>query len=327
MARRVKRVKKKRHPGRALLILVFVVVGVVAAAKCFIRPPEIPTANSNSSDGSASAQSVSNQPDPLERKTNFYTILVSGEDDENGGSDTNILVALDAENGSIHCVSIPRDSGVYIDGKIRKINFAYNKGGTDLLRSTVSDLLGIPVDFYVSVDLEGFVALVDAIGGVDFEVPINMNYDDPIQGFHVHLNKGMQHLTGEEAMGVVRFRHNNDGSGYGTEDIGRIATQQAFLKAVAQQVLQPSNLTKVGTLAQIFQDYVDTDLTVGNLAWMGQQAFSIGTENIAFYTLEGEWSDPRSLYLVDPEAALTLVNQYFNPYVEDRTAEDLNIPT
>jgi len=327
-----KRVKKKRHPGRVLLILIFVAAGLVAAAKCLIRPPELNPVGPDGSASSGSAQTSASSgsaggADTLARKPNFYTILVSGEDDENGGSDTNILVAVDAENGAIQCVSIPRDSGAYIKGKTRKINYAYNAGGTELLRETVSDLLGIPVDFYVAVDLRGFVKLVDAIGGVDFEVPINMNYDDPLQDLHIHLNKGMQHLDGKKAMGVVRFRHNNDGTGYGTEDLGRIGTQQAFLKTVAKQVLQPANLTKIGTMAQIFQDYVDTDLSVGNLAWLGQEAFDIGTDNIGFSTLEGAWSARLSLYLVDPEAALALVNEHFNPYVEPRTAADLNIPT
>ena len=173
-------------------------------------------------------------------------------------------------------------------------------------------------------DLTGFEALVDAIDGVDFEVPINMNYDDPYQDLHIHFNAGMQHLTGEEAMKVVRFRHNNDGSGYGNEDIGRMQTQQAFLKAVAQQTLTLSNLDKIDDFVKIFQQYVETDLTLGNLAWLGKEAISMGAENISFSTLPGEWHSPY-IYL-DPDATLEVVNQYLNPYVEDRTMEDLNIP-
>ena len=80
-------------------------------------------------------------------------------------------------------------------------------------------------------------ALVDAIGGVDFDVPINMDYDDPIQNLSIHFKKGVQHLSGADALRVVRFRHNNDGSGYGSEDLGRMATQQKFLKAVAKKML------------------------------------------------------------------------------------------
>ena len=224
-----------------------------------------------------------------------------------------------------HGVSIPRDTKAVINGKNHKINFAYNSGGSELLAQTISEQLGIPVDFTVTVDLTGFVALVDAIGGVDFYVPIDMNYDDPIQGLSIHFSKGMQHLSGQEAMEVVRFRHNNDGTGYGSEDIGRMSTQQDFLMAVAEQTLTLSNVDKVGTFAKIFQQYVDTDLTLGNLAWLGKEAISMGSEGISFSILPGEWKSPY-IYL-DQEAVLTLVNESLNPYVEDRVMEDLNIPS
>ena len=234
-------------------------------------------------------------------------------------------MAVDAENDYIYGVSIPRDTKAVINGKNHKINFAYNSGGTALLAETISQQLGIPVDFTVTVDLDGFAALVDAIGGVDFEVPISMNYDDPYQDLHIHFSAGMQHLSGAEALKVVRFRHNNDGSGYGSEDIGRMQTQQNFLKAVAQQTLTLANVDKVGEFAKIFQQYVDTDLSLGNLAWLGKEAISMGVENISFSTLPNEWRSPY-IYL-DPDATLELVNQYLNPYVEDRTMEDLDIPS
>lgn len=134
----------------------------------------------------------------------------------------------------------------------------------------IGDQLGIPVDYTVQVDLKGFVALVDAIGGVDFDVPIDMNYEDPYQDLYIHIPAGMQHLSGEEALKVVRFRE-----GYASQDIARMETQQAFLKAVAQQTLQVSNLTKVDQFVKIFQQYVETDLTLGNLAWLGSKAISI----------------------------------------------------
>lgn len=135
----------------------------------------------------------------------------------------------------------------------------------------------------------------------------------------------MQHLSGAEALKVVRFRHNNDGSGYGSEDIGRMQTQQNFLKAVAQQTLTLSNVDKVGEFAKIFQQYVDTDLSLGNLTWLGKEAISMGVDKISFSTLPNEWRSPY-IYL-DPDATLELVNQYLNPYVEDRTMEDLDIPS
>ena len=194
----------------------------------------------------------------------------------------------------------------------------------ELLADVISDQLGIPVDYTVSVDLRGFRALVDAIDGVDFYIPINMDYDDPVQNLSIHFSKGMRHLTGAEALKVVRFRHNNDGSGYGSEDIGRMQTQQDFLKAVAKKILTPASLTKLDDFVKIFQQYVETDLNLGNLAWLGGEAISIGSDGIDFSTLPGNWKSPY-IYL-DLSETLAVVNQHLNPYVEDRLPEDLNVP-
>ena len=254
-----------------------------------------------------------------ERKSGFYTILVSGADDGNGNSDTNILLAIDTEGGAIYGVSIPRDTKAEWDGKARKINAAFAAGGMEKMAEVISHQLGIPVDYTVMVDLKAFVALVDAIGGVDFNVPIDMDYEDPYQDLSIHIPAGMQHLNGEDALKVVRFR-----SGYASQDIGRMETQQKFLKAVVKQTLRASNLDKVDDFVKIFKKYVKTDLELGELAWLGKEAITIGAENISFSTLPGEWKSP---YIhADPEAVLTLVNEHLNPYVEDRTAEDLNLP-
>lgn len=120
-------------------------------------------------------------------------------DDGNGNSDTNILVAVDTAGGSIYGVSIPRDTKAVWNGESHKINAAFGSGGIEKLADVIGDQLGIPVDYTVQVDLKGFVALVDAIGGVDFDVPIDMNYEDPYQDLYIHIPAGMQHLSGEEA--------------------------------------------------------------------------------------------------------------------------------
>ena len=328
------RKKQRRSPVPLLLLAVFVLAAVYAGIHCLFRAPEqkqeLPTPAqpvSSETGGSQETGEEVSQEDlrsHFERKPDFYTILVSGVDDGNGGSDTNILVAVDAANGYIYGVSIPRDTKATFNGKNHKINAAYNIGGMKKLAEVVSDQLGIPVDYTVLVDLRGFEALVNAIGGVDFTVPVDMDYDDPVQDLHIHFTKGYQHLNGADALKVVRFRHNNDGTGYGSEDLGRMQTQQNFLKAVAKQTLTASNITKIDSFVKIFQKYVETDLSLGNLAWLGREAISIGVENIDFSTLPGDWKSPY-IYL-DQEETLTLVNQYLNPYVEDRTAADLHIP-
>ena len=333
-----KRSRRSYRPQIFLCIAIIVLglaIGAILMFRDLFEKPDLPS----SPDQSQTPSNPVSPPDdpssstdtPVEpersnlRKEDFFTILVSGVDNGNGGADTNLLVAIDAKDGDIHCVSIPRDSGFYIRGDSHKINYAYSAGGMDLMKETVSTGLGIPIDYTVQVNLNGFVQLVDAIGGVEFDVPINMDYDDPYQDLSIHLTKGLQKLNGENALNVVRFRHNNDGTGYGNEDLGRIATQQAFLKAVTKQTLKLENLDKVSEFVRIFNKNVKTDLSMGNMAWLGKEAIGMGMDKITFSTLPGEWSNGLSLYLLDHTAILDLVNNALNPYIEDRIASDLNL--
>ena len=328
MASRLRR--RKRSPWAVTLLLLFILIGLIyAVVRVYFRAPDQKTADSSVMiqrvNGPVISEDLSEEEaealrSHYERKPEFWTILVSGADDGHGGSDTNILVALDVANGHVFGASIARDTKAQVNGENCKINFAYNSGGMELMAQTVSDQLGIPVDYTVLVNLKAFQALVDTIGGVDFYIPIDMDYEDPYQDLSIHFSKGMRHLTGAEALKVVRFRE-----GYASQDIGRMHTQQEFLKAVAKQLMTPANMDKLGDFCKIFVDYVKTDLTVGNLFWMGTAVAGIGTENIEFATLPGEWKSPY-IYL-NQEEVLAMVNEHLNPYTEDRTAEDLNILT
>lgn len=318
----------------AAVCLLFAATALFGLYKCFSRPPELPESTldvnlgQSGTEAAGGAAASSGETSLTNRKDSFYTILLGGLDDENGGSDTNLLVALDAEGGAIHVMSLPRDTLLNVSWSVKKLNNAYHHGGITRTVEEVSNLLGIPVDYYITVDLAAFVELVDAIGGVDFEIPVDMDYDDPYQDLHIHFDQGLRHLTGEEALQVVRWRKNNDGTGYATADIGRIGTQQAFLTAVAKQTLQLSNWDKIPAMAQIFQEHVDTELTVPNLVWIGEQALTMGSENIHFHTLPGDgagYYKGVSYYTVDPDAALELVNTYFNPYTYDLTPDDMDI--
>ena len=327
--------KKHLTTLQVFLSIVLILLTVCVAVKAFfLKAPEqkvdkLPSQPASTGDSQLSKEEQAAQEalrSHLERKGGFYTILVSGSDDGNGNSDTNILVAVDTVNGYVYGVSIPRDSKAVWDGKSHKINAAFGKGGMTKLAEVVSDQLGIPVDYTVSVDLTGFEALVEAIGGVNFDVPINMDYDDPIQDLSIHFKKGVQYLNGADAMRVVRFRHNNDGTGYGSEDLGRMQTQQKFLKAVAKKMLTIENLvTKMPDYADIFNRYVDTNLSIFDIARFGNAILKMGVDKIDFSTLPNAWKYPY-IYL-DPTETLTLVNTYLNPYVEDRTAEDLHLPS
>lgn len=311
--------------------VIFVFSALFGIYKCISRPPELTETPPPSAETTGNAALAPENPlseDSKERKESFYTILVGGLDNKNGGSDTNLLIALDAKNGSIHVLSLPRDTLLHVEWPVKKLNNAYHHGGFERTQTEVSKLLGIPVDFYVTVDLNAFVELVEAIGGVDFEIPVNMDYDDPAQDLHIHFTAGMHHLNGEDALKVVRWRQNNDGTGYPTADIGRIGTQQAFLMAAAKQTLQLSNLDKLPTFVDIFHSNVSTNLKASNILWLGEQAISCGSEGISFHTLPGDgagWYSGGSYYILDDAATLELINAYFNPYTEDLTLNDMDI--
>ena len=307
---------------------VFVLSALFGIYKCISQPPEVadtpPPSAETEADASLAPEDILSE----ERKESFFTILVGGLDNKNGGSDTNLLIAVDAKNSTINVLSLPRDTLLNVSWSVKKLNSAYHHGGFERTQAEVSKLLGIPVDFYVTVDLNAFVELVDAIEGVDFEIPVDMDYDDPAQDLHIHFTAGMHHLNGEDALKVVRWRQNNDGTGYPTADIGRIGTQQAFLMAAARQTLRISNLDKLPAFAEIFHNNVSTDLKPSNILWLGEQAISCGSEGIAFHTLPGDgagWYNGGSYYILDDLATLELINAYFNPYTRDLTLDDTDI--
>lgn len=334
-SKKAKKRKRKQSGSRGervvvtLLSLLFLTVAVVATVKYVVRAPEPVTDGEDQQtqqDGTAedsdAIQTISNG---RERKSKYcYNILLYGVDNDAGGSDTNMLMRFDAVNKTVDVVSLPRDT---LMSNGHKLNSSYNNGGTEKLRSNIEDMLGVPVDFYVSVDLKGFIALIDQIGGVDFDVPCDMDYDDPYQDLHIHFKAGLQKLNGQQAMEVVRFRHNNDNTGYGgRQDLGRIGTQQAFLKTVAQKLMKLEN---VPAMAETFLKYVKTDLTLGNLMWLANQALSMGgMDAISFATLPGDgsgWYKGMSVYALDPEQVLEMTNSMLNPYATDITADDQNI--
>ena len=147
----------------------FVLIALMGLYKCFSKEPEV--ADTGMPVQSARDLQEEGARAPAGRKDRFYTVLVGGLDDENGGSDTNLLVALDAANGTINVCSLPRDTLLNVSWTVQKLNNAYHHGGFRSTVEEVSNLLGIPVDFYITVNLEGFVELVDAIEGVDFDIP------------------------------------------------------------------------------------------------------------------------------------------------------------
>ena len=255
-------------------VLAVALMGVAAWKSLFVRP-ELPDKGTGP-DGSAQEIDWGEGVRPRgggERKSkDYWTVLILGRDTGGGGNtDTMLLASYDVTNQKATVMSIPRDTMVNIPYDVKKINGVYNYGGggeagIQYLYKEISQLVGFEPDYQVVVEWEAVGQIVDAMDGVWFDVPRNMNYDDPLQNLHIHQEKGYRLLSGEDAMEVLRYRRDNDKHyGYPEGDVGRIKTQQAFLSAMVEQLLKVENVPKIRQFIQVFQDNVETDLTFQNI--------------------------------------------------------------
>lgn len=333
---------------RLLQVLVVIAVIVIVAAlalRAWMKLPEIPA--SSTLEGDSSSYDGAELPDVAKsgRKEGVYTFLLVGQDTAGGGNtDTMMLITFDTKNKTIDGMSLPRDTMINVDrkGSGHRLNavYNYNKGsdpdtqvekGIAALKKEVGKLTGITPDFYVMVQWEAVGKMVDALGGVYFEVPFDMDYDDPTVGqdLHIHLEAGYQKLDGEQAMGLIRWRHNNDYSvQYPNGDLGRIQTQQAFLKAVAAECLKPATLLKAPALAEVFMENVTTDLSLGNILAFAQLAAGMDAEQdvnfISMPVTDAKYSGV-SMVLPVVDELLEVLNESFNPYLSDIQSSDLQV--
>lgn len=222
----------------------------------------------------------------------------------------------------VNLLSIPRDTNVEgtIDGKI---NSAYS--GVDPMRTVkkVEELTGVEIEYYFLFKTKLLRDIVDKLGGVTVTVPINMNYDDPYQDLYIHLNKGTYKLNGKQAEQFCRFRKNNDGSGYPNGDIGRVAAQQSFIRAMISRVLEPQNLLKIGDLVDIVLENTKTNVTMEIASDYIDDAVAFKPDRVRIETLPGEGgygSNGVSYFFMDKNAAEELINDMFN---KETTVEDV----
>lgn len=253
-------------------------------------------------------------PFDTQRKDGVYTILLAGNDDGTGNTDTIMVGKIDTVRHTIDFVSIPRDTIINVEWDNRKLNSVYwgaiNNGGNgiDSLRSHVKKLIGFDVDCYAVVDLEAVIEVVDLMGGVYFDVPFEMNYDD---GPVIHLQPGYQLLDGYNAIGLCRYRN-----GYVNGDLERIEVQHQFLKAAAEQFISLGNIPNIGKVTKILAENTDTNLTAANIAYFIRQALMCNPEDINFYTAPNTPQDVQQLSytFLDLYNWLDLVNTALNPY-------------
>ena len=246
-----------------------------------------------------------------ERNRDCYTFLIAGIDVMGGTTDTLMIAMFNTKDYTISVLNIPRDTYVRTSGHTGKINGVYsrgrsnarsdgitdkdalNKAGMEYLEKMITFTFGITIDRHVLINLEGLQVLVDKIGGVSFDVPLRMKYDDPDQNLHINLQAGVQDIDGKKAEQLIRFRHGNIYSstsrepnyydiGYPGEDIGRIKTQQAFMAAIAKKIFDNFSMTTIKNLFDVGSKYMTTNISVADISSFGPKLTNVKPENIRF---------------------------------------------
>lgn len=335
--------KKSSKKTLIIVLTVIAVVLIAAVAAYFIweQAPSIAGAAPTPSVAPVESAAPSATPEPTptpvldsavapdnDRHDGVYTILLVGEDLWTGHTDTILVGKVDTNAHKMDFVSIPRDTLLNMDGDMRKINAIYanatslGNDGMAALKSRVKDLIGFDVDCYAKIDLEAFVKVIDAVGGIDIYLDEPLQYDDVWQNMYIDVPAGQNHLNGQEAMTLVRYR-----AGYASADIGRIDVQHKFLTACVDQFISLGNIPNIGKVMDILTESVDTDLTAANIAYFIRQGLMCKAEDINFYTMP---NTPKNIggysyAVIVLYDWVNMINEYLNPFVDDITTGNLNV--
>lgn len=284
--------------------------------------------DSNVSSANAAAQDTGSNPlkdilNPFISKKDPVNVLLLGGDKVAHNTDTMMLINFNPATAKTSILSIPRDTKVKVKGSsVPKINSAFPIGGPELAIETVSNLLNVNINYYIFIDTSAFRKIIDELDGVDYNVPVNMDYDDPTQNLHIHLKKGQQKLYGAQAEQYMRFRHPNyypknskelmqyyDGS-----DLKRIDAQQNFLKEFIRQKANVYYLTKISGIANILFNSIQTNMDLNTALKLAQNLSKLNADEIKMFKLPGEDSnEPNGWFYVHyKEKSAEIVSEYFN---------------
>ncbi|CQR72544.1 Transcriptional regulator LytR [Sporomusa ovata DSM 2662] len=296
---------------RIFIMLIILLVVAVALAGATVY------AYLNMARVSPAVQVAKSKESPPEKLTNRVNILLLGVDDQDKEipgdtsrrSDTMMVASISPEDGTINLLSLPRDTMVAIPGRkgYDKINHAYAYGGVQLAKSTVEQFLQVPINYYVVIDWQAFIRVIDILGGVNLYVEQDMKYRDPYADLDINIAQGYQHLDGEKAGQYVRFRHDELG------DIGRVQRQQRFLKELANETMQVSTIFKVPALVNTIDQYVETDMSAMTMIKVGNSLKSFNSNNLVAEMLPGDFAtiDELSYWIPNKEQTQQLVQAMF----------------
>ena len=324
MKKNIKTNEKKKKGGKAKIILLIILLIILICGGLFAYKVH---KNGGGLQGMA-ATLLGHDEETGNKLPKMYCLILGKSENL---TDTIMLASYDPKTQEAALLSIPRDTFVGTSesnaSPSDKINAIYNmytnkQKGLEKLLEKVRNLTDIDVRYYVMVDTKALRALVDEIGGVTFDVPIDMKYDDNRQNLHINLKAGVQKLNGDKAEQVVRFRHNNNGttypSSYGVQDIGRMKTQRAFLTALAKQTLVPANITKIPEFLDIAKQYVETNIDLNTIKDYVPYAVNFNTDNLKTDKLPGaaQYINGWSFYKADKTKTAELIKELFYTQVK-----------
>lgn len=240
-----------------------------------------------------------------------FNVLLLGCDVSKIRTDTIMMINVDPEAKTIRFLSIPRDTKIRIYGNYQKINASVPLGGYDLLFKNLKEITGAPIHYYVSISPGTFAKIVDALGGVEYNVEQNMYYSDPKQGLYINLKKGQQTLNGNQAEQYCRFRR------YAMGDITRTEHQQKFLVELLKQKLQLQYITKIPDIFDVIREDIKTNITPVTVLDNLEIAKMFAGGSVAMETVEtpGHYNDMHvegiSYYLIDKEKVLEICKDKF----------------
>ncbi len=324
----IKRKKKKWKKVILIILLILIIAGGVLAYRVH--------QNGGGLTGIL-ATAVGHNEETLKELDEFRCLILGISTDEEGAllTDTIMVASYNPNTQKATLLSIPRDT---YTGKnpskataYQKINSIYsrNKDPNEVL-DAVNDITNLGLQYYAIVKTEGFIKLVDAIGGVTFNVPIDMDYDDTSQDLHIHLKAGEQVLDGDKAEQLVRFRHNNDGTSYpeeyGDNDLGRMRTQREFIMTVIKQTARVENIFKIGEILDVAEENVITNIDFNAIKDYIPYAVEFNTENLLTATLPGVSTNKNDagtwVYIHDKEETATLIQELFYDRDKEETSAE-----
>ncbi len=331
--------------GIVLIITIFSVVSLASAFILFYRPPvdnKVPFDTETSEITDSETSEDSNDPplstDPPETnkqesdnneytpKSEVFNFLVLGHDRVALNTDVIMLISYDVKDGKVSILQIPRDTYIELWGSRHKINsvFAayYNKAKSEKAADPYLTALGdfasileqnlcIKIHYYAIMDLNGFVNIVDIIGGVDMYVPETLSYSDPEQNLYISIPAGYQTLSGKQAEGLVRYR-----MGYVNADIGRLNAQKMFVSAFIQKVQSSLTLDNVAKITDEVLKNLTSNITAADSVYFAKSILSVDLSKIEMFTLPGNgtYVGKASYYVMNRPDTLALINSHFNIY-------------